>query len=259
MGIARIADWALGKLDYKIMPSAEYYALCPGGRDVDIAKDQQFLEIFGRCRDYTMTGIERAYALYKAVEYIVDNDIPGDIAECGVWRGGSCMLAALTLTRLGSEDRTLYLYDTFAGMTTPTERDINWEGQPAMEQWRRSDRGAVNEWCYGALADVQKNMGSTGYPPDRIRYVTGPVEQTIPGTMPRQLALLRLDTDWFESTYHTMQHLYPVLVGNGVLIIDDYGHWEGAREAIDRYVAEANAPLLLNRIDYTGRIAIKVA
>jgi hypothetical protein len=75
--------------------------------------------------------------------------------------------------------------------------------------------------------------------------------------LPEQIAVLRLDTDFYESTRHELRHLYPRLVHGGVLIIDDYGHWAGARKAVDEYIAEEGIRLLLNRIDYTGRIAIK--
>ena len=85
----------------------------------------------------------------------------------------------------------------------------------------------------------------------------GPVEQTIPATVPGQLALLRLDTDWYESTRHELEHLYPALETGGVLIVDDYGHWDGAARAVDEYFARQGSPLLLTRTDYTGRMAVK--
>ncbi len=249
--------WLFDKFDYKIMRRAEYYALCPGGRDVDIRKDEAFLEVFGKVRDFTMAGIERAYGLYLGVRYVVEHDIPGDIVECGVWRGGSCMLAALTLQQLGDTGRDLWLYDTFAGLTEPTEKDLNWGAVPAIVKWREKQQAGHNDWCYAPLDEVQRNMAATGYPADRLHYVKGPVEQTIPGAMPGPVSLLRLDTDWYESTYHLLVHLYPQLVPLGVLVVDDYGHWQGAREAADRYLGEHRIPLLLTRVDYTGRVAVK--
>ncbi|HYM86681.1 MAG TPA: TylF/MycF/NovP-related O-methyltransferase, partial [Pseudoxanthomonas sp.] len=74
---------------------------------------------------------------------------------------------------------------------------------------------------------------------------------------PECIALLRLDTDWYESTRHEMIHLFPRLCVGGVLILDDYGHWLGARRAVDEYLGEHNVPLFLQRIDYTGRYAVK--
>ena len=216
--------------------------------------DAQFADLYGRCRPLTMTPVERMYALYEATKYVVARDVPGDVVECGVWRGGSAMLAALTLDRVGVRDRAIHLFDTFAGMTEPTDRD----GQTALREWRKRDRGDHNEWCYSSRDEVEANMLSTGYPADRVVLVEGKVEETLPAQAPERIALLRLDTDWYESTYHELVHLYPRLEPGGVLIIDDYGYWSGARQAVDRYLAELETPVLLNRIDHGGRIAIKV-
>jgi O-methyltransferase len=103
---------------------------------------------------------------------------------------------------------------------------------------------------------VRATLLETGYPAERLHLHRGPVEETLPRQSPGPLALLRLDTDWYKSTLHELEHLYPLLAGGGILIIDDYGHWQGARRAVDEYFADS-PPLLLNRIDYTGRIAVK--
>ena len=107
------------------------------------------------------------------------------------------------------------------------------------------------------LEEVRHNLSNVGYPDDRIKLVKGLVEATLPNKAPSKIALLRLDTDWYESTRHELIHLYPRLAQRGVLIIDDYGHWEGAQKAVDEYIRDNNLPVLLNQIDYTGRIAIK--
>ena len=99
-------------------------------------------------------------------------------------------------------------------------------------------------------------MKSTGYPVGNIRLLKGKVEDTIPGTMPAKIALLRLDTDWYESTKHELTYLFPLLEKSGVLIIDDYGAWQGARKAVDEYLKD-NGTVYLNRIDFTGRLLIK--
>jgi hypothetical protein len=98
---------------------------------------------------------------------------------------------------------------------------------------------------------------ATGYPAERVHLVRGPVEETLPAAAPERLALLRLDTDWYASTRHELEHLYPRLVDGGVLIVDDYGHWQGARQAVDEYFAGTAPPPLLHRIDYTARIGVK--
>jgi O-methyltransferase len=191
------------------------------------------------------------------VKYVVKNNIPGDFVECGVWRGGSSMMIALTLLHLRSTNRRLFLYDTFEGMSEPTEHDKTFRGEDADKLLEKNiDNKETSVWCLADINDVQQNMGVTKYPPANIHYVKGKVEDTIPATLPSDgIALLRLDTDWYESTAHELKHLYPLLIVSGVLIIDDYGHWDGCKKAVDEYFE--NRPLLLNRIDYTGRIAVK--
>lgn len=214
--------------------------------------------IFEQVKPFTMTTPERVYGLVQAVRYVENRGIEGAIVECGVWRGGSMMAAALTLKSVGKNDRELYLFDTYDGMPAPTDADVDLQGESA-EQYYQSHRKASgnSDWCAANVDEVARNMARTGYPKERVHLVQGRVEETIPASAPERIALLRLDTDWFESTFHTLQHLYPRLSTGGVLIIDDYGHWKGSREATDRYFAEAAPPVLLNRLDYTGRIGIK--
>lgn len=211
--------------------------------------------LFARVGPYTQTSLERVAALADAVQYVVRRGIPGDFVECGVWRGGSSMAVALTLLRLGVRDRRLWLYDTFGSMPPAGEHDRDYAGRVmgagALDQ--------VNNASHTAgltLSEVRAAMGSTGYPPDQITYVEGLVEETIVRLAPERIALLRLDTDWYESTRHELVELYPRLEPGGVLLIDDYGHFAGARKAVDEYFAAD--PILLSRIDYTGRIAVKI-
>lgn len=220
--------------------------------------DPAFLPILRRCQPATMTSTERLYALYKAVEYLSIAQVAGDFVECGVWRGGSMMCAALTLLQAEDTSRRLYLYDTFEGMVPPGTADVDFTGQAATAQLSAEQRTEDSYiWAYATLGAVRQNMASTGYPEDRISYVRGSVEQTIPGTVPDKIALLRLDTDWYASTRHELDYLFPRLVRGGVLIIDDYGHWQGARRAVDEYFAASDVKVLLNRIDYTGRIGVR--
>ena len=179
--------------------------------------------------------------------------------ECGVWKGGSMMAAALTLLDLKRQDRDLYLFDTFEGMPKPTEEDVHYTGTPASVAFAKLQTGEDSSAeCASPLEEVQNTMRLTGYDSKKIHYVQGKVETTIPGQAPEKIALLRLDTDWYASTKHELEHLYPRLSPSGVLIIDDYGDWQGARKATDEYLAKHAPTLLLNRIDYTGRIALKI-
>jgi O-methyltransferase len=218
-----------------------------------------FLDAYEACRHATMTSIERMYALYQATRHVVARDIPGDLVECGVWRGGSVMLMASTLLAVGRTDRTIWLYDTFDGVTPPTARDVEARsGRPAAEllDVRRRARDD-NYWGVASRAEVERNLLATGYPMERFRFVTGDVTTTLEATAPETVALLRLDTDWYRSTRHELERLYPRLASGGVLILDDYGYWRGARAAADEYLGALAAPPLLHRIDCTGRVAVK--
>ena len=213
--------------------------------------DKEFYILYEKCKQHTMTSTERLFSVYKSAEYLIANNIEGDIVECGVWKGGSSMMAAFAFKQFGKTDRKFFLYDTYEGMSSPTEKDKTYYNEPAEKEWEGDKK------CYSSIDEVKSNMQSTGYPMGNIFFIKGKIEDTIPSTLPGKIALLRLDTDWYESTYHEFLHLYPLLCENGVLIIDDYGFWKGAREATDRYFKEKNIKILLNRIDSTGRIAIK--
>ncbi|MFX1298107.1 MAG: TylF/MycF/NovP-related O-methyltransferase [Promethearchaeota archaeon] len=219
--------------------------------------ESDFNEIFTKCKTYTMTSIERMYALYKATQYVVENKISGDIVECGVWKGGSMMIIALTLLMLSNSDKKLYLYDTYEGMSEPTDFDVRaYDNYEAKQKWaflKKENR----KWDYASLDEVKKNLLSTNYPKENLIFIKGKVEETIPQIMPEQISLLRLDTDWYESTLHELQYLYPKLSKNGIILLDDYGHWRGAKKAVDKYFNEKKIKILLHRIDNTGRIGIK--
>ncbi len=205
-------------------------------------------------RPFTMTSAERIYALIQAVRYVSANDIEGAIVECGVWKGGSMAAIARTLIQLQHTKRDLYLFDTFEGMSEPTCSDSDYSGKQASKLLQENPSFK----CADAPMDFVKSvLLNTGYPEKRIHFIKGKVEETIPASAPASISLLRLDTDWYESTKHELVHLFPRLSHNGVIIIDDYGHWRGSQRACDEYFAENRVPILLNRIDYTGRIALK--
>jgi len=228
-------------------------------RPVTSPEDAAIIE---RARQYTITSEQRLQALIDAVRYCVARGVPGAFSECGTWLGGSVLAMVLTLQELGVEDRDIVVYDTFEGMTEPTSADTTPYGPSALEIWEAADAAgtrAFPEYFDPEKFDeetVRQLLLSTGYPAARIHLVRGRVEDTIPGQAPEQLALLRLDTDWYESTRHELEHLYPRLAPGGVLIIDDFGHWDGARRAVEEYFT-THPPVLLNRIDYSGRIAVK--
>ena len=222
----------------------------------DLENDINFQELYMKVgvkeSKYTITSMEKCYALYKAVHYITKGNLLGDIVECGVWRGGSAMLAALTLIQNNQTHRKIYLYDTYEGMPKPTDKDVDINGTPYLLLWKKEQ-----ELLTVSLDEVKNNMLSTGYPEDNIIFVKGMVEKTIPRTLPNQIALLRLDTDLYESTYHELIHLYPKVTTQGVVIIDDYGHFQGSQEATNKYFSQESQEILLHRIDYSCRVGIK--
>lgn len=229
------------------------------GISTDILSDEKFMEIYEECRAYTMTSPERMYSLYNSVNYVVDNDIKGDFVECGVWRGGSSMLIAKCLIKRGQQNRKIYLYDTYEGMSKPEDIDITVDSNEGAQA--KFDETSLSEdssdWCYASIEEVKENMAKTGFKSDNLHFIKGKVEDTIPGTIPEKIALLRLDTDWYQSTKHELEYLYPLLEQRGVLIIDDFGHWEGCKKAVVEYFDAQKDGVLLGRIDRAGRIIIK--
>ena len=210
-------------------------------------------------KPYTMTSGERLWSLMNAVRYVILEGLPGDFVECGVWRGGSVMAMAMELRRLGVSDRRLWLYDTFAGMTAPTDQDVEAvSGLAAAAMLQSTPVGDGNNvWCVAGRSDVEANVRSTEYPFEQFTFVEGDVAQTLKASTPDSISLLRLDTDWFESTGACLEVLYPRLVIGGVCILDDYGHWQGARKAVDDYFGKVGHRPFMHPIDFSGRIFIK--
>jgi hypothetical protein len=169
------------------------------------------------------------------------------------------MLVARKLARLRDTERNLFLFDTFEGMSEPGAEDVSALDATAADKLLEAadPKASNNVWCYSPLDEVKSNLNRTDYPRERIRFIKGKVEDTLPEPAVGNIALLRLDTDWYESTRHELETLYDKLVPGGILIVDDYGHWTGARKAVDEFFRVRNLSLFLHRIDYTGRMAIK--
>ena len=218
------------------------------------------LETISIALKYSMTSPQRLWSLIQAVKYISENKIPGDICECGVWRGGSVIAIARTLESMQDTGRRIYLYDTFEGMTKPSDIDKSYDrnelAQEIMDRTEVAD--GANIWARASLEDVKSNLENSAYPFENYVFVKGDVAKTLIDTIPSKLALLRLDTDWYESTLLELQTLYPAVSHGGVVIIDDYGHWQGCRKAVEEYFRNQEIKPLLNYVDYTGRLLIKI-
>ncbi|BFP54897.1 hypothetical protein SCMC78_47040 [Streptomyces sp. CMC78] len=217
--------------------------------------DDEAKEIIRAVKPYSMTSPERLNAFILATRHIARHNIPGDIVECGVWRGGSMQACARTLLSVGETERDLYLFDTYEGMTPPTAEDLRRDGRPAQELLDAQDKDRPI-WAVASLEDVKAGFENIPYPKERVHYVQGRVEDTVPAQAPGQISILRLDTDWYASTKHELDHLYGRLVSGGVLLIDDYGYWQGSRQAVDEFLDKTGEQLLLLRMD-EGRIAVK--
>lgn len=239
------------RLDKKGGP-AKKAAAKPAGLPEDM--DDAAKAIIRAVKPYTMTSPDKLFALITATRHLVRTGLDGAIVECGVWRGGSMHAVARTLLEGGVTDRELYLFDTFSGMTEPTDRDRRGD-RTAAEMLAGADKEAW-VWAVASLDDVKQGLATLDYPQERFHLLEGPVEETIPDGAPGTIALLRLDTDWYESTKHELEHLYERLVPGGILIIDDYGSWQGSKEATDEFFAAMPNPPMLVRAG-RGRIGVK--
>lgn len=215
------------------------------------------IEIIKSVMPYTMTSKDRLSAMVKSFNYVIDNDIQGDFVECGVWRGGNLILLN-QLSQKKNTKRIIYGFDTFQGMTPPTDVDVDYKGKSSKQLLDASVKtdNVQNVWAYCSLENVKNNIQKFSNS-DKINLVKGPVEQTLlnESNLPKEISILRLDTDWYESTKIELEVLYPRLVKGGILIIDDYGHFKGCQKAVDEYFL--NKKVFLNVIDYTGRLIVK--
>ena len=251
----RVVRAGLGRMGYELRKRPASATAARRGLPPDL--DDHTRRVIDRIEGHTLTSPERVAALVEAVRYLVRSEVRGAFVECGVWRGGSAMAMALTLLEQGDTDRELWLYDTYTHMPFPGEEDVDLHGVHAADVYEEAS--AAEAFRYLSFDEVRAAVASTGYPIEKVRFVKGMVEDTIPNEVPERIALCRLDTDWYESTAHEMEHLYPRLAPRGVLIIDDYGHFMGAKKAVDEYVERHRLPVLLNRIDFTGRLVVKPA
>jgi O-methyltransferase len=204
----------------------------------------------------SMASRERLFATVLSCRHALDHAVPGDFVECGVWRGGNALIAADVFARRVAE-RKVWLFDTFAGMTAPTEMDFdNATGSRAKARFEREQKDAHNAWCFASLEDVENNFRNANLLTPQVRFVKGDVLKTLGGSdLPQAISVLRLDTDWYESTKKELEVLWPRLSPGGILMVDDYGHWGGAKQAVDEFFAGRRP--FFSYIDYTGRLAVK--
>lgn len=184
-----------------------------------------------------------------AVQYVIKNNIDGVFIECGVGDGQFERIWINELKKYNTV-RDIYMYDTFSGLTMPGKYDYtcekaswNMNKDEVLKTWEKQiidDK--TNGWCYTPLEKVKESLEMTGYPSNKLHYIVGDVLQTLqhPENIPDKIAILRLDTDWYESSKFELEQMYDSVVRGGLIIFDDYYHWDGQRRATDEFFTARN-------------------
>lgn len=204
------------------------------------------------------------YTIYSVLRHIIKNDIRGDIVECGVAAGVKIAICCETLRSANVMNKDLYLYDTFEGMTAPGPKDDFYEGNigdyvNVKQKWRTLlDDSGNTTWGRHDLDTVRANIEKTKYPLKNVHFVKGDVSETLKDSQHEEIAVLRLDTDFYDSSLVELEELYPKVVPGGVVILDDYGSFRGQRSATDEYLDSMGLSPLLFRTCRQERAFIKL-
>jgi predicted O-methyltransferase YrrM len=205
----------------------------------------KFSQLYRRVHGHTMCSVARLRALHEAVKWVVENRIPGDVVECGCARGGSAALMALSMRQRG-ERRCMWLFDTFDGLPAPTKDNPDYEIAKLL-----------TGRCFGRLEEVQELFREQNIDED-VQFVKGLFQKTIPQTPIDRIGLLHIDGDWYESVKVCLEELYDKVAPGGIIQLDDYGYWKGARKAVDEFLEKRGIQARLEKIDYSGRTLRKL-
>jgi hypothetical protein len=199
--------------------------------------------LLGKTEIETMTSPERIAGLHTALINIHKNNIPGDFVECGIYKAGNIVIAKKFFDSVNLV-KTVYGYDTFEGMTPPTEKD----SKKAKRVWNGKAK------CEAGHDTVLEILSGHNINETDVRLIKGDVGKTlrVEDNLPKQISILRLDTDFYDSTKVELEVLYPRLESGGYLIIDDYGHWAGCKAAVNEYFGEEFVKEHFEILDYTG-------
>lgn len=193
---------------------------------------------------------------FDAIRYVMDNYVEGAIVECGVGEGNFEAVCISELVARG-QTRDIYMFDTFSGLTEPGQNDFTSDDTPfykmtndeVVAEWNKHVVSeGLNNWCYCSIDRVQNRLNAYDYDHSKLHYIVGDVMDTLadPANIPEQIAILRLDTDWYKSSKFELQQLYSKVVSGGLIIFDDYNHWMGQKQATDEFFAELNhTPILM--------------
>lgn len=210
----------------------------------DSISPSEFSSLYRQVRRYTMCSNARLHGLYRGVRYVVNNDIQGDLVECGCARGGSAALLGLTLRQMKAH-RAIWLFDSFQGLPAPTREDPDF-----------TIAELYTGTCVGTLEEVRRLFAELDIIED-THFVEGLFQDTLARVSVPAIALLHLDGDWYESVKVCLDRLYDKVVPGGVIQFDDYGTWKGARKAVDEFIERRNIKTPLKRLDYAGRVLVK--
>lgn len=192
----------------------------------------------------TMIGMKRLVNLQECVETVVADDVPGDLIECGVWRGGACILMRGVLVAYGDEKRSVWLADSFQGV--PKSDVVNY----------KADKGIHSEYAAGILGvsedEVRANFERYGLLDERVRFLPGWFKDTLADAPIEQISVLRLDGDLYESTIQALDALYPRLSPGGFCIVDDYLAVPACEQAVTDYRTKHGITAEIVDIDGTG-------
>lgn len=223
-------NYFLGILGFKITKKLNHSIL-----------KKSFLKRFESCKNLSSKKIEFFLTLENILDYLFINKIDGDVVECGVFKGANCKFICNFFKENNFEYKNVYLYDTFEGMPIASNEDININSRKNYNDYIKKiekNSSQNNFYRYEHINNVQKNILSTNYNEEKILFIKGMVEDTIPKQMPDKISLLILDTDYYKSTIHELKYLYPLVVSGGFIIIDDYGTWAGVKKAVDEFFVD---------------------
>jgi hypothetical protein len=229
-------------------------------KPVELNEDENKIIDYVRANNLSMCTTVNLQQTAIACKYIVMNKIPGDFVECGVYKGGNALIAA-KIFDLYKINKKVYLFDTFTGMTKPTEYDYRISDKSSvLKKYLSLRQNDHTDWAYASIEEVKENFRKIGLLNDNVFFCKGKVENTLDkvSNIPNTISFLRLDTDWYESTKKELEILYNKLVPGGILVIDDYGHYNGAKKAVDEYFKEHSPPPFLSLVDNGARIGVKV-
>lgn len=240
-------------------PDREVFPFWP----VELSKEEREMVSYVLDAKLTMVSPERLFSIVLSLRWIEENGIPGDVVECGVWRGGASILTGLWLQHHGIRNRKVWLYDTFSGMVASGADDVrtrDGKGYSEMlEEHEQKGMGDAGVRAFASIESVRRNFGHAGLDLSQVDFIEGDVALTLRAeeNLPTDIALLRLDTDWYESTSVELEVLYPKLQLRGALLIDDYGYYDGARKAVDEYFTKVSRPFFHLDDEY-GRTGLKL-